>query len=305
MHITALVISYNSTINESETLQSIINTDLAGTELTICIWNNGPHLFKEEDIHDYIKSCNEKKIKLHIFQDLRNISLSVIYNYIIMKFCFDFISILDQDSKLENSYFQNIKYCDNYELILPKIIINKNKEWIQSHPHSATDADTLINEGPVTCNISSVTSGLVFSKSLIKKIKKFRGYIFEERLGFYGIDVDIFITINTMINNKISVNTYCIGSIEHSFASSDPKEYSSPFRYLELSYYKYYARHNNQKKSKMKTLWICLRDFLRGKIKFYGFLSLLNFMSTNIHPRSKFKILDDFKETHYIAPKDK
>lgn len=298
MKITSLIITYNSPISKSATLQSILDAELDNIELTICIWNNGPKKLDDDDILKYLDSCKNKNITVYVFQDLRNISLAIIYNKIIKKFDFDFIAILDQDSTLKSNYFQNVLTHKEFEFILPQIFILKDNKLVQTHPHLATDSNILIDEGPRSSNITSVTSGLVMAKTLIDKITQYRGYVFEERLGFYGIDVEIFRTINAMIKDNIFINSYCVGSIQHSFASNDPNEFNSPFRYLELSYFKYFARKNFQKKLKITTLWICLRDLIRGKLKLQGALSLIRFINTNTHPRSRIILEDEISYTH-------
>ncbi|MEQ9880617.1 hypothetical protein ABRP83_00235 [Pectobacterium brasiliense] len=290
MNINALVISYNSPIADSPTLQSLLKVDSKNIKLTIHIWNNGPNLFEEHDVIKYIRECNEKEIDIYIYQDTRNISLAKIYNYIISKKNFDFIAILDQDSTINSDYMENIIKNHNYDLIFPRIITGKGDVLTQSHPHSSKDKNILINEGPVSSSMSSITSGLVLSKKLISKMEKYRGYVFEEKLGFYGIDVDFFIIINRMIEEKIPINAYCIGSINHSLSFDDEIEVKKPFRYIEMLYFKIFFRKNHQKKNILTTLWICLREILRGKMNIYNATSLLLFIFTNTHPRSKFNI---------------
>lgn len=298
MNVNALVISYNSSISQSSTLQSLLETDNSDINFKIIIWNNGPSLFNEQDINNYIEKCKEKEISLYIDQDIRNISLSKVYNHIIKKDNFDFIAILDQDSIINADYLQNIANHRESELLLPRITTRKNNVLLQSHPHSSKDKNILINEGPVKSNISSVTSGIILSRGFIDKIENFRGYVFEEKLGFYGIDVDFFVTINHMIKKNIPVNAFCIGSISHSFASDDETECGSPFRYLELLYFKIFVRKNHQNKSKLSTLWICTREILRGKLSPRNAISVLRFMFENIHPRSKFMIEKDIENKH-------
>ncbi|MFT8210429.1 MAG: glycosyltransferase family 2 protein [Symbiopectobacterium sp.] len=306
MNVNALVISYNSSISQSSTLQSLLDTDNKDINFKIFIWNNGPNLFEDHDIEEYLEKCKEKRISLSIYQDLRNISLSKIYNYIIKKGNFDFIAILDQDSTINVEYLQNIATHRKSNLIFPRIITEKNNVAIQSHPHSSKDKNILINEGPVTSNMSSVTSGIVLSKDLINKIEKYRGYVFEEKLGFYGIDVDFFVTINHMIEKNISVNAFCVGSINHLFSSNNENEneneneFKSPFRYLELLYFKIFFRETHQKKSKLTTLWICIREILRGKLPPLNAISVLRFAFENVHPRSKLIIKPDVEEKNCI-----
>lgn len=298
MKVNALVISYNSTIKQSHTLQSLLMADSENINLTIYIWNNGPHFFEENDVQEYINACKKNGTDIYIFQDVRNVSLAKIYNYIINKNNFEFIAILDQDSTVNIDYLQNIIKYRSSDLILPRIVTFQNNSYVQSHPHSSKNKNIIINDGPITSNISSVTSGIIISKHLVEKLVQFRGYVFEERLGFYGIDVDFFITVNAMIDRGIAINVFCIGFIKHSFASNDEVEFKSPFRYLELLYFKIFFRNNHQKKNKITTLWIWFREIIRGKLPFRNALLALLFTFKNKHPRSKFDIESNVKATH-------
>ncbi|ATA26143.1 hypothetical protein BIY26_22345 [Brenneria goodwinii] len=298
MKITSVVIIYNSKIEESETLQSIKNCHLDGINLEICIWNNGPYFLNEKDILSFFSLCDDKKIKVNIYQDIRNISLSKIYNFFIKNKSFDFITILDQDSHLPIDYYQNINSHSNAEIIAPQIIAEKNGVMMQTDPHLYGDSKIMIQEGKVNTKIDSIMSGLAISQKAVKKIEVFRGYVFEEKLAFYGIDSDLFRIINMMSDAQQPFNIYCANTIYHSFAIFNPEEAKNKFRLMEMFYFKFFIRNEYQKKSKASTLWVCMRDFFRGKNSFYRTKNLIKFTLKNTHPRSELEIHNNINPTH-------
>ncbi|MBJ7223402.1 MULTISPECIES: glycosyltransferase family 2 protein [unclassified Brenneria] len=300
MNITSIVIIYNSKIQDSETLQSIIECHIENINLEICIWNNGPQLLNENDIANFLSICLEKNIKVNIYQDTRNISLSKIYNFFIKNTSYDFITILDQDSVLPPNYYHNISHHGSMDIIVPKVIADKNGMSAQTDPHIYGDSNIMIDDGPVNVKIDSIMSGLTLSQNAIGKIVAFRGYVFEEKLAFYGIDSDLFRIISMMSDTRRPLNIYCTNEIHHSFAIFNQQEAKSKFRMMEMFYFKFFIRNEYQKKAKISTIWVCLRDFIRGKSSFYRTKNLIKFTLINIHPRSKLEIDDKITPTHYI-----
>lgn len=299
MNLTLLVVTYNSSLYSSQTLKSLMTQNLENINLSVVIWNNGPAFFDDEDISNYIKDCKSLGVSIKIFQDLRNLSLSVIYNKFSSEDDYEFISIFDQDSIIPFDFFQNIlKHHENY-LILP--IINTSHDKIESrYPCfiSGPNKKSVINEGLVTEKITSITSGISISKKLYEEFISFRGFLFNESLGFYGIDVEFFIILNKIIDVNHKVNIYCVGSITHSLSCDDENERKSSFRMVELFYFQMYYRRKKQMKGELSNLWIYLREIMRGKIKVKYILPTALFMYENKHPRSKMKISENIKPTN-------
>ncbi|MBA0218978.1 MULTISPECIES: hypothetical protein [Pectobacterium] len=298
MNITTIVILYNSRIIESETLQSITDCSLDNISLTINIWNNGPILLEENDIQNFFSTCASKNINVRIYQDTRNLALSKVYNFISKERNYNFISILDQDTSLPTRFFQNIHLHRDRDIIVPIIIAEKDGILVQNYPHVYGDDETLINEGKVKVRINSVMSGITLSARMIRKIVNFRKYAFEERLAFYGIDSDLFRTINLMLDSGIPIEIYCINNVHHSFAIFNPEEATSSFRNMEIFYFKFFIRQAYSKKSTLSTLWVCIRDFLRLKNNLEKTKNLIKFTLNGAHPRSKFEIVPDTRPTH-------
>ncbi|KFX02784.1 hypothetical protein KP22_17745 [Pectobacterium betavasculorum] len=290
MNITSVVIIYNAELRESDTLKSILLCQIQNINLNICIWNNGPKLLTESDASDFISQCQKKGIQAKIYQDIRNLSLSKIYNFFVKNEEFEFITILDQDSYLPENYLTKISSHQEADIVAPIVIAERNGISAQTDPHFYGDVNLMIGEGKVDMKIDSVMSGLALSKQGADKIIAFRGYLFEERLAFYGIDSDIFRTMNIMADNKITLNIYCANKIYHSFAMSNPDNKNDSFRIMEMFYYKTFIRNEYQKKSKISTIFIYLRDFIRGKTDFDRTKKLIIFSIDNTHPRSKLNI---------------
>ncbi|MCG8708350.1 hypothetical protein JHU04_001557 [Brenneria sp. 4F2] len=297
MNITSIVIIYNSALKDSDTLKSLLRCKLENIKLELCVWNNGPHLLEENDVADFLFLCSRKNIKVNIYQDTRNISLSKIYNFFIKKE-FDYISILDQDSILPTNFLEKISINSNFDIITPKIMVKKDGEYVQYYPHLNNRPNIVIPEGKVDSKIISAMSGLTLSKDATNKIMSFKGYIFEERLAFYGIDNDIFRTINMMENHKLSL--CCLNEIHHSLSTLDLEEAKSEFRMIEIFYFKYFIRMEYQKKSITSTIFITFRDFMRGKMSFSRMKNLIIFSFKKSHPRSKHEIPKNKIPTHYL-----
>ena len=81
MNITAIVILYNSLIKNSETIQSLLNTEKTDTNLNLIIWNNGPQQLDINECEEFKSKFNKLGVQLSIYEDTNNIALSKIYNF--------------------------------------------------------------------------------------------------------------------------------------------------------------------------------------------------------------------------------
>ncbi|WP_225086203.1 hypothetical protein [Pectobacterium colocasium] len=297
MNITAVVVLYNMSLSKSDTLQSILMNQLNNIKLTLKIWNNGPVKLEEKDIEGFFSFCSSLNIKVDIFQDMRNVSLSKIYNHFIKDIDYDYITILDQDSALSEEFFDN-KLYENADIIIPKIYCDINGKITQTHPYKTESGEKITTEGFINEKIETVMSGLTLSKSVTNRIIEYRKYIFEERLGFYGIDCDFFKIFNTMEPSP-RITVCCKNKIFHSFALLDPNESRSEFRQIELYYFKLFSRIEYQKKGSISTLWVILRDFIRMKNNFVTTYNMTMFVLRKCHPRSIFNIKNNYP-THRL-----
>ncbi|MEH0833147.1 glycosyltransferase family 2 protein [Pectobacterium cacticida] len=301
MNITSVVIIYNSQLRESDTLNSLLRCKLENVNLNVCIWNNGPSLLTEDDAANFIWQCQEKGIRAKIYQDIRNLALSKIYNFFIKENQYDMITILDQDSQLPQDFLTNISSHHLADIIVPKIFVkNQDDEYVQIYPHEYKKYDNKIKYGNIENKIDSAMSGVTLSAKFIEKIKTFRGAVFEEKLAFYGIDSDLFREINKMIDKGADLKLHCIGSINHSFSYLSPIKEENEFRDAEIFYFKYFIRMEYQKKSKLSTLWVCIRDFVRTKSNLNKTKKMIPFIFAGIHPRSKLEIPEGLQPTHSL-----
>lgn len=298
MNIKLLVITYDSSLEFSETLKSIGGTNLQNINLNLIIWNNGPKFFRKDDVDLYLNKCNSLGISVKIFQDIRNVSLSMIYNKFSVENDYDFISIFDQDSVIPYDFFQNmIEYCEN-DLILP--IINTDGLEIKSRYPCFTTGDKknkVIDLGSVSEKITSITSGICISRNLCDSMISYRGFLFDESLAFYGIDVEFFLGLNSLMKSNKKIKVYCAGYIMHSLSCDDENERMSPFRMIELFYFQIYYRRKKQGKNELSNFWIYIREIMRGKIKANYIFPAMYFMFNNRHPRTVIKISADIEPT--------
>ncbi len=298
MNMTAVVILYNTYLLKSETLQSILINKLHNINLTLKIWNNGPNYLEEEDINKFFSFCLKSGINVDIFQDKRNVSLSKIYNLFINEKSYDYITILDQDSTLPEDFFAKIFLEKKTDIIIPLIFSNKNEIVAQTHPYRLCDGEKIVTECSINKKIETVMSGMTLSSNFTETIIKNWNSVFEERLGFYGIDSDFFKRLNEMESlSNISVRSK--NKIHHSFALLDPNQSMSEFRKMELFYFKIFSRITYQKKGPISTLWVTLRDFIRMKNNFVTTYNLVMFVLRKRHPRSIFDIRNH-RPTHRL-----
>ncbi|WP_129709119.1 hypothetical protein [Pectobacterium zantedeschiae] len=282
---TAVVILYNTYLLESETLQSILINKLHNINLTLKIWNNGPNYLEEEDINKFFSFCSKSGINVDIFQDKRNVSLSKIYNLFINEKNYDYITILDQDSTLPEDFFAKIFHGKKTDIIIPLIFSNINEIVAQTHPYRLYDGEKIVTECSINQKIETVMSGITLSSNFTETIIKNWNSVFEERLGFYGIDSDFFKRLNEM-ESLSNISVCCKNKIHHSFALLDPNQSMSEFRKMELFYFKIFSRIAYQKKGPISTLWVTLRDFIRMKNNFVTTYNLVMFVLRKRHPRS-------------------
>lgn len=117
----ALVVLYNKKCENSITLTKLLEYK---EKLNIIIFDNSTN-------SDYINNNKEfsEKYKIKYYSQNKNIGLSKAYNYIIKRkdiLTGDYIIILDDDTILTDSYFQELFSLDisKFDIVLPKVISN-------------------------------------------------------------------------------------------------------------------------------------------------------------------------------------
>lgn len=81
MNLSVIVILYGTAIQECTTINTLLKHINRPINLTIYVWNNGPVLLDEQDIVEFLNKATALGIKVEIYQDIRNVALSKIYNF--------------------------------------------------------------------------------------------------------------------------------------------------------------------------------------------------------------------------------
>lgn len=287
MNITALIILHNSNINLSKTIQSLLNTDKNGINLSVILWNNGPNLLAIKECEKYKTIFNSNKIQVSIYENIKNIALSKIYNFFIKKQDYDFFTILDQDSILNNNFFQQIKYNNNFDIIVPAIYSAgwRSKENTLCFPIFSGTNKLLDKNTFAMGEIESISSGLTLSNKLVKYLSNHKIKIFNERYALYAIDTSFFLDLKTFSDTQF--RGICVGKINHSldFNLQDRKKIS-PVRKLEMEYSKVLNKLYYDKKSRLNIFLYLFRKFTRKEYTFSEFIKLVKCLIQKKHPRA-------------------
>lgn len=302
--VNAIVVLYNSKIEESQTIKSIFNADLSNVDLTLSVWNNGKSLLDKDDIAQYIGYCTQKGIASEIYQDIRNISLSKVYNYFIYKSDYDFISILDQDTNVNEDFFKNIGANSSYDVICPEVyLINRGN--VKSSPiygKSKDDNDLdFVESGDFNANkFLTCASGLSLSRQLMCHVKEHYGTVFDEKYAFYWADINFLerLAVFDFIKGK------CIGKLYHDISGigdnyHEMKESSK----LEHGYGKIIIRINQRNKAGIiRNVIYAIKYSLKAKCSLNSMLKIVLCALLRKHPRSVFNINKKIKPTHSYHP---
>jgi hypothetical protein len=287
MKITAIIILYNENIKNSKTFESLLNSDRSDITLNVIIWNNGPKALNLQECRQYKSICDSKNINLSIYENLYNIALSKIYNFFINQVSFDFFTILDQDSILNNDFFQNIKINNDFDVIVPQVY---SAGWVSKEnslcfPIYHENRKLFDKKVFAMGEIESISSGLTLSNQLIKYISKSKQEFFNERYALYAIDTSFFLDLIEL--KQTEFKGICVGKISHSldFNLQDRKKIS-PMRRLEMEYSKVLNKIFYDKKSRLNVFLYLLRKFTRREYSRSEFLKLAKCLFRKKHPRS-------------------
>lgn len=221
-----LVIIYNKTIDESETINTLMRFHYKNSQLTI--YNNGP---KEIIISD------EKKLqfsnvfdKVNVINDLNNRPLSLLYNQFIEgnKEAKYFI-LLDDDTEITQS-FVDIIHSSKADLELPRVI-SKETEKTYYPMSSGVISEKYGDLDPYNFFCVSIASGLIISRDLVKEFYKNNLQLFDERYALYGVDSSFFKRLKKLLNKGayFDIKTSCY--IRHSLSLTEEK--FNDFRFKE------------------------------------------------------------------------
>lgn len=288
MKINAIVVVYNLKLKESTTLSTILNTNLVNIILTINVWNNGPILLDNHDIMMCKEAFSNKGIILNVYQDIRNIALSKIYNYILSKKESCFYTLFDQDSGLESDFFQNIIINSGYAIITPQVFsIATSRQIFPTYigePGCIEEGDFIVNKA------FTISSGLTLSKKLVDYMIAIYGDVFDERFAFYGIDGSFFYRIKKLIEvDNRRITGMCVGQMRHSLAMLNESEMNE-WRLTEVWYDRILNRSICTHRPKLNTFIILIKKLMKGTFRFSVFFKLISCLWYNKHPRSVYEI---------------
>lgn len=273
------VILYNKRIEESITLEGLRQLD---SHFTLVIINNGP---KEVELGDDYALKN-KNSTIQLLNILDNRPLSFLYNSIFNECpdadCYIF---LDDDTILSDD-FLDFDYVEA-DLIVPYVVDAETNKL--RYPVINGDIPSKIENRFVKPSeeIISIGSGMIISRSLVKKILSVYRDVFDENYALYGVDYSLFRRFERLKKTgdgnivKCKVN----GCITHHL-SGNGKTAIEPWRYRErlidiVLTYKYYSNSVIAK-------YLRLIRLILSEAKRYQFRNIYLIVSVYInghHPR--------------------
>ncbi|MEZ9898974.1 hypothetical protein AB4379_16100 [Vibrio breoganii] len=158
-----LVILYGKEVCQSDTLQGLAKQKLSEEDIVI-IWNNGPKKLNHFDFEFNYKVINT----------VGNISLSVIYNKFVELTKSERYIFLDDDSKINDKYMNDINFINGMSIGIPKL--TSNGQTISPIYNNVTRTNYFI------------LSGLVFTRQTVDSLIDRFGCLFDTRFYFYGVD---------------------------------------------------------------------------------------------------------------------
>ena len=300
MRINLLTVIYNSSLSDSITLKSLLDTKLDNIELNLIIWNNGPTLLEENDINDYLIKSRNRGIATSVYQDIRNLSLSKIYNNFIYKANYDFFVIFDQDSKINLSFFENIYSNSQYALMCHDIYPQQN-EGTHQFPSDYEKKEIITPLGEFTLgNIRTINSGTAISKNLINTLNSIHHYVFDEKFAVYHTDHRFFDLIHDTPQSAI-LKGICIGQMQHDMTCELSLGELSERARLEIAYAKMLLRmfrKQNPQKQIRRNLFYAYKMKKKDNLNFISFLKLIKCVITKQHPRSRMNIEKNIRPTN-------
>lgn len=291
MNFSVIVILYGTAIHECTTINTLLKHINRPINLTIHVWNNGPALLNEQDIAEFFNKATALGIKVEIYQDIRNVALSKIYNFFLNQNKADFITIFDQDSDVAADLFTTLEQHQDLDMVLPLCHLRGNEDHIEYPAYKEGKQITVIKEEGMldATRVVSIASGLSLSKGLIDKLKQNNQPIFDENLAFYAIDTMFFLhRLRSIKDLKIG----CFGKIIHSLSEFEQKSNVVSYRRnLELLYFDTVYKLNYKNKGRLSLYLRVIQKMFKGEIK--GIKTLFNFfhcINIKKHPRAELVI---------------
>lgn len=273
-----LVIIYNKSVNDSETLKSLKQINNITADLLI--FNNGPERIKRGNI--FIQDLEKDFENVYLAEDVENRPLSILYNAVIEEYQqYDTFFIFDDDTHIPSDYFiKTMEKVKCYDLVIPQIISNTDQSVcypiINGKPYKN---NTEIKLADI---VYSIGSGLVISKTLINKFKKKGLDLFDSRYALYGVDFSLFRRIRSLIDDGEKIDIAVSSSLTHSLAKRKKKKEAWRKKEITIDQVltsKFYT------KTYLDFLWILFKKIL--KLDFDNAWLACKVYKSGCHPRSK------------------
>lgn len=273
-----LVIIYNKSVNDSETLKSL--KQIKDITADLLIFNNGPERIKRGNI--FIQDLEKDFKNVYLAEDVENRPLSILYNAVIEEYQqYDTFFIFDDDTHIPSDYFiKTMEKVKCYDLVIPQIISNTDQSVcypiINGKPYKNN------TEIKLTDIVYSIGSGLVISKTLINKFKKKGLDLFDSRYALYGVDFSLFRRIRSLIDNGEKIDIAVSSSLNHSLAKRKKKKEAWRKKEITIDQVltsKFYT------KTYLDFLWILVKKIL--KLDFDNAWLACKVYISGCHPRSK------------------
>jgi hypothetical protein len=267
-----LVVLYNCSLEQSETIKALKLTKVNIFGTTLVLYNNGP--IKIDG--NLVSELNNKGYKCSIIQDTNNNPLSYIYNQFVKDNPNDHYIILDHDSKLSNEYIDTIINNNIKGVGLP-IVKSANKVCSPNKFPKKTSTSFGRRD-----KIVAIGSGLIISHSFSELIIQKYGNLFDEHYALYGVDTSFLLRIRKMkAINQLSI----IPGFDHSLSRDENESKSKQqFRKIEMGYHTALTLRYYPSFSSLKRFRKVLIESFSSKNKELTSV-LLNTLLTGKHPR--------------------
>ena len=311
MNLAVLIVTYNCSLAESTTLQSLLQSDVSSLQsVRLTVWNNGPILYDEHEIQAFKQTMEDRDIQTTLYNTTGNFSLSKIYNYWIIDTPATHYIILDHDDIFETDFFTKLHVAAQASDVIVPILKELNIQEVTSPTLRAqrkSEDYFPTTEGFFTGEkISALTSGLCISKTFIDKFTQVYPTVFNENFALYRIDVCFFNDLTAYLNTYGDIRIAICNTVYHS--QSEYTQESAAlvrFRALEHIYSGCLIRLHSRKKSIRSALGFLLLKSLKTIGSPSEFLLALRCVITKKHPKITAVHNSEFKNatTHPIRLK--
>ncbi|MDW2075371.1 hypothetical protein R7Z42_10145 [Vibrio sp. 1863] len=223
-----LVLLYGKKPSQSNTLETILSSQLRFDNCSITLWNNGPSSISNS--LECIPKLEGLGFVVEVVETLENEAISKIYNEFIsfrdsQKYVF-----LDDDSTLNDEYLSASLRLVDSEIGLPII---RSGSCISSPRENGIIREN-IGLYEKEQEVMAIATGLVLGRNIIIEMLKKYNDVFDPRFYLYGVDTTFCFRINAL---KLAHKTRTIEGFEHSLSRlvAESKE-ASRFRRKERTY---------------------------------------------------------------------